>query len=108
MSLAPYTLVDLARDLNRCHDWASRHWRDLVAQGRLPRPIEERGSPVWDRAHVYALRDKSLPTPATRAIAAAIRAAYDAAAAAPEDRQYHDEIAESSARLDRRFGGSAS
>lgn len=43
MSLAPYTLADLAHDLNRGHDWASRHWRDLVAKGKLPRPIEDTG-----------------------------------------------------------------
>lgn len=103
MTLRAYTLDDLARDHGRSRDWASGHWRGLVAAKRLPPPLVESGAPTWDAAQVYAIRDKHLPA-AVRATAAAIRAAYDAAHATPADARWQDELDDWRRRLDRRFG----
>ncbi len=107
MSLSPYTIDDVAADYDRTRDWASRNWRDLVKKGRLPQPIEDTGSPVWDRAQVYAVRDKPLPA-ATRAIVAAHRAAFDVAHTLPREALHSDEVAKDRARLDRHFSRGAS
>jgi hypothetical protein len=61
---------------------------------------------VWDPAHVYAYRDKKLPA-AARVIAAAFRAAMDAAHATPADAIHQDEVAEDRRRLDTHFGGAS-
>jgi hypothetical protein len=106
MSIRAYTLDDVAREFGRSRDWASKHWPDLVRDKKLPEPLLKTGSPVWDRAHVYAHRDKHL-SPAARATAIAWRAALDAAHAAPADAVHQDEIADSRKRLDRRFGGTS-
>lgn len=104
MSTRALTIDDIARQMGRSRDWLSDHWRDLVAAKKLPPPLVERGTPTWDAAQVYAMRDRHLPA-AVRATAAAIRAAYDAAAS-PESALYEDELAQWRDKLDRRFGNS--
>jgi hypothetical protein len=104
MTLRAMTIDDLAAELGRTREWLSDHWRRMVKEKKLPAPLLERGSPTWDRAQVYAVRDKALP-PAARPMAAAFRAAMDAAHATPEDAAYHDEEAADRRRLDARFGG---
>jgi hypothetical protein len=102
MTTRALTVHDIGRELGRTAEWVSRHWRGLVRSGKLPPPLIEAGGPTWDAAQVYAVRDKPL-TPPQRAVAAAFRAALDAAHASPVDRLYDDELARDRARLDRRF-----
>lgn len=102
MTLRPYTIDDLARDHNRSRDWASDNWSRLVKEGKLPAPLIEKGGPVWDLAQVYAVRDKALP-PAARPVAAAFRAAFDAAHAAPAEAIFDDQVVSDRRRLVRRF-----
>jgi hypothetical protein len=102
MTFRALTLDDVAGELGRSAEWLSNNWRDLVKAGKLPKPLLEKGPPTWDAAQVYAVRDKNL-TAAQRAVAAAFRAAIDAAHTAPADALYHDEEAADRRRLDLRF-----
>lgn len=77
MAFRPLTLEDLALEYGRTRTWMADNWSDLVAKGKLPKPMTDR-TPVWDAAQVYALRDKDL-TPQQRIVAAAFRAAMDVA-----------------------------
>lgn len=104
MTQRPYTIDDLAQEHNRSRNWASDNWPRLVKDGKLPPPILEKGGPVWDLAQVYAVRDKVLP-PATRAIAAAFRAAI--AAQQPGGGLFDDHAEKDRALLNRRFGPKA-
>jgi hypothetical protein len=104
MTLRALTLDDIARELGRSIDWAHKNWERLVAAGKLPPPLVTSGSPTWDPAQVYAVRDKAL-TPPQRAIAAAFRAAIDAAHMLPADALLNDQVADDKRRLDQRFGG---
>lgn len=103
MSNRAYTIDDLAREYGRSRQWAADNWRRLVREKKLPPTLSDTGSPVWDPAHVYAYRDKALP-PAARVIAAALRAAMDAAHATPADAIHQDQVSEGRRRLDARFG----
>lgn len=102
MTTRALTIHDIGRELGRTAEWVSRHWHELVAKGKLPPPLLDAGSPTWDPAQVYAVRDRKL-TPPQRAIAAAFRAALDAAATAPGERLHDDALAADRAKLDKRF-----
>lgn len=96
------TLDDIAKQFGRSREWASDHWRDLVAKGKLPPPLLDTGPPTWSPAQVYAVQDKKLPA-ATRAVAAAFRAAEEAASRSPAERLEADDDDAWRDRLDRRF-----
>lgn len=95
------TVPDVARELGRAPGWLYDNWQRLVSEKKIPPPIIEAGGLTWSAAQLYAYLDKPL-TPAQRAIAAAYRAAHDAAAAAPRNLDEQDEIEASRARLDQK------
>lgn len=75
------TLEEAARALGRSPDWLRGNWRQWHKDYKLPRPIHEHGTLVWDAAGLYAWLDRELPAK-QRPIAAAFRAAFLAAAGA--------------------------
>lgn len=103
MSYRALTIEDIAREYGRTVDWMSRNWRNLVGAKKLPVPLLDVGSPTWDAAQVYAYRDKHLPA-AMRAVAAAHRAAFDAASSTPDDAIHSDTVVNDKRKLDARFG----
>lgn len=97
------TISDVARELGRSTTWLHTHWRDLVAQKKIPAPLIEKGGAVWSQAQFYAFQDRGL-TPAQRVAAAAYRAAHAAALAI--DRHTVDDadtVAAARERLDQKF-----
>ena len=93
------TITDVARELGRSPEWLGRNYPMLVRSGKLPPPLLERGGVTWSAPQVYAYLDKTVP-PAMRKIAAAYRAAYEAATTAKDD-----QITSARAALDAEFGG---
>jgi hypothetical protein len=94
--------ADVARELGRSVHWLYDNWRHEVAAKRLPPPLHATGPLVWSAAQLYAVLDKPL-TREQRALAAAHRAAYDAAIAPASERLARDEIAETRTRLEQEF-----
>jgi hypothetical protein len=98
------TAVELADELGRKVGWIHDNWRAEVEARRLPAPLNGGAPPlVWDRAQVYALRDRPL-RPEHRALAVAYRAAVAAAEASHADSGAADRMVESRAHLDRLLG----
>lgn len=104
MILRHLTLAELAAELGRSPDWLYRHWRDLVAKKKLPKPLSgfEDGPLAWSAAQVYAYLDRDLPAHLKCVVAAyrAAAAAYDASHADPDEAVT---LAAARARLDARF-----
>lgn len=94
------SLADVARELGKSEDWLGRHWRQLVKDKALPKPILANHL-VWSAAQVYAVLDKDL-TPVQRVAAAAYRAAEAAARATVANDS--GSVAAHRVRLDRQFG----
>lgn len=99
------TVPELADELNRSESWVYEHYQAEAKAGRLPKPLNGGKSPLtWDRAQVYACRDREL-TPPQRIAAMAYRAAAAAAAEAPHINSHTLEDAAWRHKLDERFGG---
>jgi hypothetical protein len=96
---AALTLAQVADELGRSERWLASHWRQMVKDGRLPKPILSTHL-VWSAAHVYAVLDREL-TPAQRIAAAGYRAAAAAMRAAITNDT--GAIAEHRARLEQQF-----
>ena len=100
-------LEQCAAELGRSADWLRNHWRRLVADERMPRPVSgdtgNGGKLAWNSAQLYAWLDRRL-TPAERAAAAAYRASAEAYADTAAGRPNAvAEIAASRERLDARL-----
>ena len=90
-------ILDVARELGRSEAWVARNYQRLVDDEGMPAPIHASGLLAWSAPGFYAWLDRDLP-PALQARAAAFRAAYEAAAAAPAE-----DLTQARARLDKRF-----
>jgi hypothetical protein len=109
----PNCVLDAAQvgaEFGKSKRWMYDNWRRLVAEGRLPPPIEEEGHLVWQAAHVYAYLDRKL-TPQVQALAAAFRAALAAVPAAIKGHAENDQLekdrnALQARRANRKVGGS--
>lgn len=99
---AALTAEEVAAQFGHSRTWIYENWRRLVAEKRLPPPLEEAGHLVWSAAQVYAYLDKDLPEN-LRALTAAHRAAMDAAAAAPKNFANDQTVESHRAALDARF-----
>jgi predicted DNA-binding transcriptional regulator AlpA len=98
------TVPELADELNRSVAWIYEHWQAEAKAGRLPKPLNGGKPPLtWDRAQVYACRDREL-SPPQRIAAMAYRAAAAAAADAPHVGRSAIEDAEWREKLNQRFG----
>ncbi len=79
MSTRALTAADVAAELGRSTGWLYENWRDLAADHDMPRPLHDGTPPLaWSAAQFYAWQDKELPAN-IKHLAAAIRAAEDAA-----------------------------
>lgn len=94
------SLDEVAAELGRSPAWLRAHWERLCLGQKLPRPIHEMGTLVWSAPGFYAWLDRGL-SKEQRAVAAAYRAAFDAAGdlAGPDRAR----LADARARLDSRF-----
>lgn len=94
------TAEDVAAQFGRSKPWIYNNWQRLVAENRLPQPLQEAGRLIWSAAQVYAYLDKDLP-PKLRPLVAAHRAAEDAAASGGT--HVSGDLQSARAALDRRF-----
>ena len=97
---------DVARELGRSRQWIYAHWRELVEEQGMPRPLHgggRGGELTWSSLHFYLWLDRDLPRP-LRDQAMAIRAACEAIRASPSRRSDADEITQWKKKLDERFG----
>jgi hypothetical protein len=98
------TAEQLAAWFDRSKPWLYENWQRLVAEGKLPPPLLEAGHLVWSEAQVSAYLDRPLPKD-IRPLAAAHRAAFEAAAAAPKDHSEAERIQRDRETLSRRRMG---
>lgn len=96
------TAAEVAAEFKCSKTWIYDNWRRLVAEKRLPPPIMETGHLVWSAAQVYAYLDKKIPKD-LRPFVAAHRAAMNAAASAPADREATEDVEYWREKLDRRY-----
>lgn len=96
--MRPLGLDDAAAVLGRSGDWLRHNWKLWVKTYRLPRPIHEHGTLVWDAAQLYAWLDRDRPQ-RELAYCAAFRAAFAVASQHPA---ITDEVEQWRQRLARR------
>lgn len=71
-------IAEAAAELGRSRDWLYANWRQLIRDRQMPAPLHPDPPYTWSRAQFYAWLDRPLSRD-QRALAAAHRAAYDAA-----------------------------